>query len=437
MRKRISVVTLGCSKNSVDTEHLLTSLDPSLFEVVEFKEGLSVDTLLINTCGFIADAKQESIEAVLQACELKKQGRIGELVVFGCLSQRYASYLKQEMPQVDNWFGARDLAPVLESLGVRNAESVLSGRFKTQNKGYAYLKISEGCDRRCSYCAIPYIRGAHKSVPVEVLVKEAESLARSGVKELILIAQDTTYYGLDLYHKRCLGTLLEALSAVEGIEWIRIHYSYPADFPEDVLDQMADNPKVCRYLDIPLQHISDNVLSNMHRGVDSAWTRALIDTLRRRVEGVVLRTTMIVGHPGESLKEFEELMDFVSEARFERLGAFTYSEEEGTYSCSHFADSVPQEEKQRRLDELMELQRRISSEFNTSRIGSVVKVMVDDLVGDTLVCRSEFESPEVDGEILVSLKEGEEKKVKIGDFITVKIVSADDYDLTAEMVENK
>lgn len=435
-KKRISVVTLGCSKNSVDTEHLLSSLDPSLFEIVEFTEGTSVDVLLVNTCGFIADAKQESIEAVLQACELKKKGRIGELAVFGCLSQRYASYLKEEMPEVDRWFGARDLAPVLEYLGVSGQGSVPSGRFKVQGKGYAYLKISEGCDRRCSYCAIPFIRGAHKSVPIETLVQEARALAGSGVKELILIAQDTTYYGLDLYRKRSLGALIDSLSEVEGIEWIRIHYSYPADFPEDVLDQMAHNPKVCRYLDIPLQHISDNVLSNMHRGVDSAWTRTLIRTLRERVEGVVLRTTMIVGHPGEGQKEFEELLDFVSEARFERLGAFTYSEEEGTYASSHFADSIPQEEKQRRLDALMEIQRSISSGFNNSRIGSVVRVMVDDCVGDTLVCRSEFESPEVDGEILVKLKD-EAQSVRIGDFITVKIVSADDYDLTAEIVENK
>ena len=322
-RKKLRVVTLGCSKNTVDTEHLLASLPADAFAIVE--DDQPVDILLVNTCGFIGDAKEESVEAILAAVEEKKQGRAGEVAVFGCLSQRYMDELPKEIPEVDAWFGARDLAPVLRHLGVEPGR--MTERYQSQPLGYAYLKISEGCDRRCSYCAIPFIRGAHRSVPMDDLVAEAESLAARGVKELILIAQDTTYYGLDLYRRRALGELLERLSAVPGIEWIRIHYSYPADFPEDVLTAMAGNPKVCRYLDIPLQHIADGMLERMHRHVDGAWTRALIGRLRAEVPGVALRTTMIVGHPGETEAEFEELLEFVREARFERLGAFTYSEE--------------------------------------------------------------------------------------------------------------
>ena len=290
---------------------------------------------------------------------------------------------------------------------------------------------SEGCDRRCSYCAIPFIRGPHRSVPIESLVREAEALARSGVRELILIAQDTTYYGLDLYGKRSLARLAQALSGIEGIEWIRIHYSYPADFPEDLLDLMASNPKMCRYIDIPLQHISDGVLSKMHRSVNSAQTRALVAKMRERVPGVVLRTTMITGHPGEGEKEFGELLDFVREARFERLGAFPYSEEEGTYGAEHFEDSVPEEEKRRRYDRLMEVQQDISLAFNGSRVGTVEKVIVDDILDGSLVCRSQYESPDVDGEILVRYGGGQ---VRVGDFLRVRIVSADDYDLEAELV---
>jgi ribosomal protein S12 methylthiotransferase len=388
-----------------------------------------VDVLLVNTCGFIGDAKEESIGAILEAVEAKKRGEAGELVVFGCLSQRYATELPAEIPEVDAWFGARDLAPVLRHLGVRPGPFVT--RRIAEAKGYAYLKISEGCDRRCSYCAIPFIRGAHRSVPMEDLVAEAESLAARGVRELILIAQDTTYYGLDLYRRRALAELLRRLSAVPGIEWIRIHYSYPADFPEDVLAEMAGNPKVCKYLDIPLQHIADGVLDRMHRHVDGAWTRALIARLRREVPGVVLRTTMIVGHPGETAQEFEELLDFVREARFERLGAFMYSEEEGTYGAEHFADDVPPEVKQERLDRLMELQREISLSYNRSRVGTEVRVLVDDILDGTLVCRSEFESPDVDGEILVR---GASPEVRVGDMIRVRIDAAEDYDLIGRQI---
>ncbi len=424
-RKRLRAVTLGCSKNTVDTEHLLAQLPPEEFEIVG--DG-PVDCLLVNTCGFIGDAKEESVNAVLEAVAAKSRGEAAEVIVFGCLSQRYGAELKEEIPEVDAWFGAREIAPVLRHLGVEPDSS--APRRLAPGKGYAYLKISEGCDRRCSYCAIPFIRGAHRSVPMEELVGEARMLAEGGVKELILIAQDTTYYGLDLYRRRALAELIGRLSEIDGIEWIRIHYSYPADFPEDVLEQMADNPKVCKYLDIPLQHISDGVLDRMHRNVDGAWTRELISRLRSRVPGVVLRTTMIVGHPGETEEQFSELLEFVREARFERLGAFTYSEEEGTYDAAHFKDDVPQEEKQSRLDRLMSLQSDISYNYNQSRIGSVERVLVDEVMPDgTLVCRSQYESPDVDGEILVR-----GASVPVGEFITVKITGAEEYDLEAERI---
>ena len=430
MTKRLQVVTLGCSKNTVDTEHLLAQVGQA-YEIVPEGAGEKVDVLLVNTCGFIGDAKEESIQAVLEAAERKKNGLADRLMVFGCLSQRYASELPELIPEVDAWFGARELEPVVRALGVEPDAARRHERRLTARAPYAYLKISEGCDRRCSYCAIPFIRGAHRSVPMETLVEEARLLALQGVRELVIIAQDTTFYGLDLYRRRALAELLHRLSEVEGIEWLRIHYSYPADFPEDVLDEMASNPKVCPYLDIPLQHVSDRMLDMMHRHVDGAWTRALIRRMRDRVPGVVLRTTMIVGHPGETQEDFDELLDFVREARFERLGAFTYSEEEGTYGAEHFADDVPQEVKDARLDALMSLQKEISLEFNRSRVGTVERVLVDDWVDGILVCRSRYESPDVDGEILVRYPDGS----LVGGFADVRIIGADEYDLIAEMVE--
>ena len=425
--KTLKVITLGCSKNTVDTEHLLAQLPLSRFSIKPEGWNGYVDYLLVNTCGFIGDAKEESIRVILESVERKKAGLAGSILVFGCLSQRYARELPSEIPEVDEWFGARDLSEIIRFLGEEPSDAGI--RYLTEGKPYAYLKISEGCDRRCSYCAIPHIRGAHRSVPVENLVREAGFLASKGVRELILIAQDTTFYGLDLYGRRCLAELLLALSKVPGIERLRIHYSYPADFPMDVLEQMASNPKVCRYLDIPLQHISDKVLDNMHRHVDGAWTRELISRLRERVPGVVLRTTMIVGHPGEGDREFNELLDFVRDARFERLGAFAYSEEEGTWGAANLKDDVPEEEKTRRMDALMSLQASISLEYNRSRVGTVVRVLADDWVDGTLVCRSEFESPEVDGEILV--RSGDRSLV--GQFFDVRILGADEYDLIAEM----
>lgn len=432
----LQAITLGCSKNKVDTEHLLAQLGGRYAILPEEWNG-KADVVILNTCGFIGDAKEESIGVILQAVQRKMAGDVGKILVFGCLSQRYMAALREEIPEVDGWFGARDLLPVVKALGGTGVS--FPSRHIQEKHPYAYLKISEGCDRRCSYCAIPFIRGAHKSVPVEELVREARELASGGVKELILIAQDTTYYGLDLYRERALARLIRELSAIGGIEWIRIHYSYPADFPEDVLDEMATNPKVCKYLDIPLQHISDKVLSMMHRQVDGAWTRALISKLRERVPGVVLRTTMIVGHPGEGKKEFRELMDFVSEARFERLGAFTYSEEDGTFGAKNYRDNVPRKEKQARLDALMELQKDISLSFNQSRVGQVERVLVDGYYDGFLICRSQYESPEVDGEILVEYSPerfgGEPVEKLTGSFITVRITSADEYDLVAEPLE--
>ena len=436
--KKLQTITLGCSKNKVDTEHILSQVG-HIYEMVPEGEDIPVDVILLNTCGFIGDAKEESVQAVLEAVAKKQRGDAEKVIVFGCLSQRYMNELPDLIPEVDAWFGAREFDPVIRALGAEPDASKREDRYLTTPSHYAYLKISEGCDRRCSYCAIPFIRGAHKSVPIENLVEEARRLADKGVKELIIIAQDTTYYGIDLYRRRALAELLQRLSEVDGIEWIRIHYSYPAAFPEDVLDQMANNPKVCRYMDIPLQHISDKVLDNMHRHVDGAWTRELIGKMREKVPGVALRTTMIVGHPGEGKRDFNELLEFVQEARFERLGAFMYSEEEGTYGAENFKDSITKRTKQERLDALMKLQSEISLECNQARIGSETDVIVDDFTDGVFVCRSEFESPEVDGEILVKYDSALIGDVDpyslIGEFIRVRITGADEYDLIAEIVE--
>ena len=447
---RLQVLTLGCSKNRVDSEHLLSLLASKYTIVPEDDMPASVavdaappggygflDVVLVNTCGFIADAKEESIQCILEQVERKKNGQAGRVVVFGCLSERYAADLPSLIPEVDAWFGARDFEPLLRYLGVVSVFAS-AGRHLTTPSHYAYLKISEGCDRRCSYCAIPHIRGRHVSIPMEKLVEEAQTLARQGVKELIVVAQDSTYYGLDLYHRRALADLLQALSAVEGIAWIRVHYSYPDDFPEDVILQMANNPKVCAYMDIPLQHVSDKVLSAMRRGVTGAWTRELIRRMREKVPGLVLRTTLIVGHPGEGEEEFAQLLDFVREARFERLGAFTYSEEEGTYAVRHLPDTVSEEEKQRRYDVLMRMQGEISRACNQRRIGTTEEVIVDSYADGVLVCRSRYESPEVDGEILVGtgspLLKGLDPYCLVGEIITVTITGADEYDLSAEIL---
>lgn len=433
MKRSLALLTLGCSKNTVDSEHILAALSDE-YDIVG--QDAPADVFLINTCSFIADAKEESINAILEAVELKKSSKVGKVVVFGCLGQRYASQMPELIPEVDAWFGARDFKPLLEYLGV-DGDIIQSERLLSTPSHYAYLKISEGCDRRCSYCAIPLIRGAHHSVPIEKLVEEASCLASRGVRELIVIAQDSTYYGLDLYGKRALADLLKALSGVEGIEWIRIHYSYPSSFPEDVLVEMASNPKICKYIDIPLQHISTNVLEKMHRGIDEDGTRRLVARMREAVPGVTLRTTMIAGHPGETEEDFRKLLDFVSQARFERLGAFAYSEEEDTYSAIHYKDEIPDAEKGERLDRLMSLQQEISFECNRRRIGTRERVIVDSFEDGVLVCRSMSESPDVDGEILARYDAsiaGVPAESLVGKFVEVEINGADAYDLSAEII---
>lgn len=435
--KKVQLISLGCSKNRVDSEHILKQLEASGFEISPEGEdlaGAGVDYVIINTCGFIGDAKEESIQVILEAVEAKKSGFVEKVFVFGCLSMRYASELPVSIPEVDGWFGTIDNDALLEALGVNPSPLLRQQRYLTTPKHYAYLKISEGCDRRCSYCAIPLIRGPHISVPMELLVREAENLAASGVKELIVIAQDTTYYGLDLYGKRMLGPLLEKLALIDGIEWIRIHYSYPAAFPEDVLRIMAENPKVCKYIDIPLQHSSDKVLAAMRRSVDGRQTRELVEKMRKMVPGVVLRTTMLVGHPGEGKRDFADLLEFVRQYRFERLGAFIYSEEEGTYGALNLRNSVPKRVKQERYDALMELQSAISYECNMARIGTIERVLVDSFSDGVLVTRSQSESPEVDGEILVGNQGRFIPGRLIGNFTNVKITGAGEYDLLADFV---
>ncbi len=445
-RKKLSVlvITMGCSKNLVDSEHLMRQLDtygmkllPSYYSL-DNESNAFIDCVVINTCGFIQDAKEESISMIFKAVAAKKKNRIGKLLVFGCLSQRYMSELKEGIPEVDAFFGTFNIKDVVEYLGLEYRDELACSRYQTTPGHYAYLKISEGCNRRCAYCAIPFIRGPHISVPMEQLEKEARELAAGGVKELIVIAQDTTYYGLDLYGKRMLAPLLERLCAIDGIEWIRIHYSYPDDFPEDVIELMASENKICKYLDIPLQHASNSVLKNMHRGIGTAGTQKLIDRLRERIPGLVLRTTLIVGFPGETSRDFNTLLNFVSRNRFERLGAFTYSEEEGTYSAQNYKDNVRPSTKQKRYDALMELQSSISAKANESRLGRVERVLIDRIEDEFLVSRSQYESPEVDGEILVPVSSC--RKVYgnlnleslIGKFVDVRIVDSDEYDLYAE-----
>ncbi len=437
--KKLQFISLGCSKNRVDSEHLMKQLSASGYTLVSESVDLvvePVDCVVINTCGFIQDAKEESIETIFKVVDAKNNGLANKVFVFGCLSQRYMETLAEMIPEVDGFFGVFDFETLLSALGVKYNSGLLQQRILTTPSHYAYLKISEGCDRSCSYCAIPMIRGPHISIPEEEVLIEARNLAQMGVKELIVIAQDTTYYGLDLYRKRALATLLEKLSLIEGIEWIRLHYSYPAGFPEDVLRLMAENPKICKYIDIPLQHSSDKVLKMMRRSVDGRRTRALIEKMRKMVPGVVLRTTMLVGHPGEGKREFEELLDFVRESRFERLGAFTYSEEEGTFGALNYKDSVSRKVKQERYERLMELQSAISLEYNRSRIGSREWVIVDSFSDGVYVGRSKNESPEVDGEILIGASGIDklfQEKNPVGNFVSVKILNADEYDLVAEV----
>lgn len=431
---------MGCSKNRVDSEHLLVQLAAAGFEIIPEGDQLiggRTDILIINTCGFILDAKEESIEAILEGVEAKEEGSVEKLYVMGCLSQRYGSDLKEEIPQVDKFFGAFSIVPILAELGVKMNPLLETRRFLTTPSHYAYLKVSEGCDRKCSYCAIPGIRGAHVSVPIEKLVDEAYSLVGAGVKELVLIAQDTTYYGLDLYRERALSKLVTKLLDIKDIEWIRVLYSYPASFPEDLLEIMASSEKMCKYMDIPLQHSSDAVLSAMRRSIDGSQTRALVERMRKAVPGIVLRTTMMVGHPGEGEAEFDDLLSFVNDYKIERLGAFAYSEEEGTWGAQNLKDTVSQEIKQERLEELMELQASVSLAFNESRIGSYERVLIDSFAEDRceLVARTSKEAPDVDGEVLIDASGIDSPETLVGTFAEVRIVGADEYDLNAELVK--
>ena len=423
------MVTLGCSKNVYDSEVLMGQLKAGGKEVVHEKEG---NIVVINTCGFINNAKEESINTILDYVQQKEAGLVDKVFVMGCLSERYKPDLEKEIPDVDQYFGTSELPALLKVLGADYKHELIGERLTTTPKNYAYLKISEGCDRPCSFCAIPLMRGSHISTPIEDLVTEAEKLAAKGVKELILIAQDITYYGLDLYKKRALADLLRALVKVEGIEWIRIHYAFPTGFPMDVLEVMKTEPKICNYLDIPLQHISDKILTSMKRGTTQEKTTKLLNKFREAVPKMAIRTTLIVGYPGETEEDFQALKEFVKTMRFDRLGCFTYSHEENT-TAYELADDVPEEVKLQRANEIMELQSQISWELNQAKVGKVFRCLIDRKEGNYFVGRTEYDSPDVDNEVLIDAKK---HYVKIGDFTDVKIIEAADYDLYAEPLTN-
>ena len=429
--KKINVVTLGCSKNTVDSEHLAAQLAAAGYQIVFDSNRTDAKVVVINTCGFIGDAKQESIDTILRFAAAKEQGRIERLFVIGCLSERYADELRAEIPEVDDYFGARDMQGIARALGAAGDPDTSTARVTSTPKHYAYLKIAEGCNWHCGYCAIPLIRGPHRSVPMERCVEEAERLAAQGVRELIVIAQDTTYYGRDLYGRRALAELLECLCKVEGIEWIRLHYAYPTDFPQDVIEVMAREKKICPYLDIPFQHISDHQLTLMKRRHTKADAYALIERLRAAVPDLALRTTLLVGYPDETEEDFAELMEFVEKVRFERLGVFPYSEEEGTFSARELEDNVPEEVKQERVDRVMALQNRISLEKNLARVGQREQVIIDSRQGDWYVARGRYDSPEVDQEILIPASE---RQLRRGKIYTVEITGAEEYDLYASVV---
>jgi len=426
-KNKINVVTLGCSKNVYDSEVLMGQLKASGKEVVHEDDG---NIVVINTCGFINNAKEESVNTILDYMQKKEDGDVDKVYVTGCLSERYKPDLQKEIPNVDQYFGTTELPQLLKALGADYKHELIGERLTTTPKNYAYLKIAEGCDRPCSFCAIPLMRGKHKSTPIENLVIEAEKLAASGVKELVLIAQDLTYYGLDLYKKRNLATLLEALVKVEGVEWIRLHYAFPTGFPMDVLDVMKREPKICNYLDIPLQHISDKILKSMRRGTTQEKTTKLLKQFRAAVPEMTIRTTLIVGYPGETEEDYQTLKTWVEAMRFERLGCFTYSHEENTHAFN-LEDDVPEEVKMARANEIMEIQSQISWELNQAKIGETFKVVIDRKEGEYFVGRTEFDSPDVDNEVLIKASQ---TYLKTGEFATVKVTEAADFDLYAEVV---
>lgn len=426
-KNKINVITLGCSKNVYDSEVLMGQLKASGKEVVHEQEG---NIIVINTCGFIDNAKAESVNTILEYVDKKEQGIVDKVFVTGCLSERYKPDLEKEIPNVDQYFGTSDLPQLLKVLGADYKHELLGERLTTTPKNYAYLKIAEGCDRPCSFCAIPLMRGKHVSQPIEKLVKETESLAKNGVKELILIAQDLTYYGLDIYKKRNLAELLKNLAKVEGIEWIRLHYAFPTGFPMDVLDLMKREPKICNYIDIPLQHISDSVLKSMRRGTNQAKTTALLNDFRKAVPGIAIRTTLIVGYPGETEADFQILKNWVEAMRFERLGCFAYSHEENTHAFQ-LEDDVPAEVKQQRVTEIMDIQSQISWDLNQEKIGQTYRCIIDRKEGQHFVGRTEFDSPDVDNEVLI---DASTFYVKVGDFAQIKITDATEFDLYGEPI---
>ena len=428
--KKINVITLGCSKNTVDSEHLMARLAAAGYEVLFDSDRTDAKVVVINTCGFIGDAKQESIDMILRAAAAKQAGKIERLFVVGCLSERYADELRAEIPEVDDYFGARTWDGIVRALGASEDPALATERRLTTPKYYAYLKISEGCNWKCGYCAIPLIRGGHVSVPMEELEEEARKLAGQGVRELMVIAQDTTYYGIDLYGRRMLAELLRRLCRIDGIEWVRLHYAYPAAFPDEVIEVMAAEPKICKYLDIPFQHISDAQLSAMHRHHTKAEAYALVEKLRGAIPDLALRTTLLVGYPGETEADFEELLAFVREVRFERLGVFPYSEEEGTWSAENLRDDIPETIKQQRAERVMALQNEISLENNRRRVGRTERVIIDSRQGDWYVGRTQYDSPEVDQEILIPASE---RRLLRGHFYDVTVTSAADYDLYGEI----
>lgn len=427
-KAKINIVTLGCSKNIVDSEVLMGQLKGNNMEVSHESDKLDFGTVIINTCGFIDNAKQESIDTILKYVDLKERGDIEKVYVTGCLSQRYKDDLEKEIPNVDAYFGTNDLARILKTVGADYKHELIGERLITTPSHFAYFKIAEGCNRPCSFCAIPLMRGGHVSKTIEDLVKEAKHLAKNGTKELILIAQDLTYYGLDIYNDRKLGDLLKHLSDIEGIEWIRMQYAYPSQFPMDVLDVMNERENICNYLDMPLQHITDNMLKSMRRGISKRRTKELIQDIRAKVPNIALRTTLIAGYPGETEQDVEEVINFVEEMKFDRLGVFTYSHEENTHAYT-LVDDVPDEEKQERADRIMAVQQDISLELNQAKVGKQYKVLIDRIEKYHFVGRTEFDSPEVDNEVLITAKE---EYLRIGDFVNVEIESAAEFDLYAK-----
>ena len=432
LQDKINVVTLGCSKNRVDSEVLLSQLQGNQLQAVHEEENSDANVVVINTCGFIDQAKEESVNTILDYVDRKARGEVEKVFVTGCLSQRYGKDLQTEIPEVDAYFGTMDMPDLVNALGANYKQELIGERQTTTESHYAYLKIAEGCNRPCSFCAIPLMRGKHRSRSIEFLVEEAQYLVERGVKELMLIAQDLTYYGIDLYGKRRLGDLLHSLADVQGLEWIRLHYAYPSGFPVEILPIIRERDNICNYLDMPLQHISDRVLKQMRRGINQRRSRDLLKRIREEVPGIALRTTLLVGHPGETEEDHQELLDFVEETRFDRLGVFTYSHEENTYAGDSFEDLVSAEDKVRRQEEIMELQQDISFELNREKVGQTVKTLIDRNEGGVYIGRTEWDSPEVDNEVIIR-----EEDLKVGEFYPITLTDAMEYDLVGELAKDR